>query len=121
MNAPAEPRRRILVVDDEAAVREKLELRLAAAGYEVFLAEDAFAARRLLYEARPQLMIVDAQMASVSGVDLIAELIAEPALPWVPVVFITEPVAALVALVERVLVGERSGRRGRRPVRLGAA
>ena len=64
-----EPQRRrtILVVDDEAAIRELLKLQLAAAGYEVVLAEDALGAARLVREAKPDLMIVDAHMPYVSG------------------------------------------------------
>jgi DNA-binding response OmpR family regulator len=110
MEAYPESRRRVLVVDEEPAMRTTLELRLTASGYEVFLAEDALAARRLLYEVQPHAMIVDAQMRWVSGMALAAELIAEPALPWVPVIFVSEPVEALLALVERVLASERSGR-----------
>ena len=49
-------RPRILVVDDERAIRELLKLQLSACGYEVAVAEDAFAARRLLYEAKPDVM-----------------------------------------------------------------
>lgn len=116
----------ILVVDDEPAIRELLKLQLSASGYEVVLAEDAFAARRLLYEAQPDVMIVDAHMPYVSGVEFVSTLVAEPSLPWVPVIFITgreellERAAALgsaclvkpfcaerlIELVERVLASQ---------------
>ena len=79
----------ILVVDDEAAIRELLKLQLSAAGYEIVLAEDAFAARRLLYEAAPDVMIVDAHLPYLSGVEFVSTLVGEPSLPWVPVIFIT--------------------------------
>lgn len=115
---------RILVVDDEPAIRELLKLQLSASGYDVVLAEDAFAARHLLYDAQPDLMIVDAHMPYVSGVEFVSTLVAEPSLPWIPVIFITgreellERAAALgsaclvkpflaerlLELVERVLV-----------------
>ena len=126
MEPRARQRRRILVVDDEPAIRELLKLQLTAAGYEVVLAEDAFAARRLLYEAQPDVMVVDAHMPYVSGVEFVATLVAEPSLPCVPVIFITgraellertrglaraclvKPflAQALTELVERVLVAE---------------
>ena len=119
-------RPRILVVDDERAIRELLKLQLSASGYEVAVAEDAFAARCLLYEATPDVMIVDAQLPYVSGVEFVSALVAEPALPWVPVIFITgreelleralalgsaclvKPFLAerLIELVERVLAAE---------------
>ena len=84
-----ETRRTILVVDDDTAVRELLELQLAAAGYHVVLAEDALAARRLLHEASPELMIIDAHLPDVSGVEFVSTLVADPTLAWVPVIFVT--------------------------------
>jgi DNA-binding response OmpR family regulator len=87
----SQPKRRptILVVDDEPAIRHLLKLQLSASGYDVVLAEDAFAARRLLYKAAPDVMIVDAHMPYVSGVEFVATLVGETSLPWVPVIFIT--------------------------------
>jgi two-component system, cell cycle response regulator len=85
MNRP----RRILVVDDDHSIRELLKLRLASAGYEVELAEDALVAGRILARSGVDLMIVDANLPYVSGVDFVANLVADPSLPWVPVIFIT--------------------------------
>ena len=112
MEPQSTPRRRVLVVDPQPAARTLLELRLEASGYEVITAEDAFAARRLLYEAQPHAMILDAAMPGLRGTALVAELLAEPALPGVPVIFVTEPVEALPALVARVLVRECRERDG---------
>jgi DNA-binding response OmpR family regulator len=123
---PARPRPTILVVDDEPAIRELLKLQLSACGYDVVLAEDAFVARRLLYEAAPEVMVVDAHMPYMSGVEFVSTLVAESSLPWVPVIFITgrqelrEGAAALgsaclvkpflaerlIELVERVLASQ---------------
>src|SRR5688572_12573657 len=80
---------RILVVDDDRSIRELLKLRLAAAGYDVVLAEDALVAGRVLAQSGADLMIVDAHMPDVSGVDFVANLVADSTLPWVPVIFIT--------------------------------
>lgn len=84
-----ERRRTILVVDDEPAIRELLKLQLSAAGYEVALAEDANAAARVVRDARPDLMVIDAHMPHVSGLDFVSALIADSSMPWVPVIFIT--------------------------------
>src|SRR5690349_21246649 len=86
-----EPKRRpkVLVLDDEAAIRELLKLQLSACGYDVVLAEDAFAAQRLLYRAAPDVMIVDAHLPYISGVEFVSTLVGETSLPWVPVIFIT--------------------------------
>jgi DNA-binding response OmpR family regulator len=82
-------RRTILVVDDDRSIRELLKLRLASAGYDVVLAEDALVAGRLLAQSSPDLMIVDAHMPYLSGVDFVSNLVADSTLPWVPVIFIT--------------------------------
>jgi len=82
-------RRTILVVDDEPAIRELLKLQLAGEGYEVVMAEDARGAARLVREAKPDLMIVDAHMPYVSGLDFVSTVIADSSMPWVPVIFIT--------------------------------
>jgi two-component system, chemotaxis family, chemotaxis protein CheY len=81
--------RRILVVDDDHSIRELLSLRLASAGYDVVLAEDALVAGRVLAREHVDLMIIDAHMPHVSGVDFVANLVSDPNLPWVPVIFIT--------------------------------
>ena len=79
-------RRTILIVDDEPAIRELLKLQLAGEGYEVVMAEDARGAARLVREAKPDLMIVDAH---VSGLDFVSAVIVDSSMPWVPVIFIT--------------------------------
>ena len=82
-------RRTILIVDDEAQIRQLLKLQLEDAGYKVVLAEDARAAARLVRDADPELMIVDAHMPFVSGLDFVSALITDSSVPWVPVIFMT--------------------------------
>jgi two-component system phosphate regulon response regulator PhoB len=83
------PRRTILIVDDEPAIRELLKAQLAGEGYEVAMAEDARSAARLVRDAKPDLMIVDAHMPYVSGLDFVSAVITDSSMPWVPVIFIT--------------------------------
>lgn len=82
-------RRTILVVDDEAEIRDLLKLQLEAAGYKIVLAEDARSAARLVRDAAPDVMIVDAHMPYVSGLDFVSALITDSSMPWVPVIFMT--------------------------------
>lgn len=123
--------RTILVVDDEQPIRELLKLQLEDAGYHVVLAESARRAARRVRDEKPDLMIVDAHMPYVSGVEFVATLVGETSLPWVPVIFITgredmragasalgsaclvKPFLAtrLLELIERVLASQASGRR----------
>jgi two-component system phosphate regulon response regulator PhoB len=83
------PRKTILVVDDETAIRELLKLHLVNAGYQVLLAEDAIIGGRMLVERRPDLLLIDAHLPYMSGIDFVATLIADQSLPAMPVVFMT--------------------------------
>ncbi|HYR33031.1 MAG TPA: response regulator [Burkholderiales bacterium] len=79
----------ILVVDDDAWVRELLKLQLAGAGYEVQLADDAIVAGHALMRTPPDLMLVDVSLPFLDGVDFVAALKADTTVPDVPVVFIS--------------------------------
>ena len=61
---------RVLVVDDEAAVREMLQDVLAAAGHGVAAAADAEAAVAQLAAGRYDAVLIDLGLAALSGVDL---------------------------------------------------
>jgi two-component system, OmpR family, response regulator MprA len=62
---------KILVVDDERAVRESLRRALELEGYEIDLAEDGQdALRRLETEAEPDAMILDVLMPGVDGLEV---------------------------------------------------
>jgi DNA-binding NtrC family response regulator len=61
----------VLVVDDEASVREALKSVLHAAGYQVLAAESGDEALRLLEGAAVEVVISDQRMAGMSGVDLL--------------------------------------------------
>jgi DNA-binding response OmpR family regulator len=84
-----EKRPSILVVDDEAAVRELLKLHLAGAGYDVKVADDAIVAARSLMQTPPDLMVVDVSMPYLDGVDFVAALKADTTVPQVTVIFIS--------------------------------
>jgi two-component system, OmpR family, response regulator MprA len=57
----------ILVVDDEAAVRDALSRALRFEGYQVRLAEDGVRALDVLAECRPDLMVLDVLMPRLDG------------------------------------------------------
>jgi two-component system, OmpR family, response regulator MprA len=61
---------RILVVDDEPAVREALERALKLEGYEVALAADGVQALRALDEGPPDAVVLDLLMPRVDGIEL---------------------------------------------------
>jgi two-component system, chemotaxis family, chemotaxis protein CheY len=79
----------ILIVDDDMSMRELLRMHLAAAGYEVHLAEDAISAGYLLLRSRPDLIICDVNMPHMDGFEFVAALKADKTLPDIPVIFLT--------------------------------
>jgi DNA-binding response OmpR family regulator len=70
----------VLIVDNEAEVRESARLRLETKGYHAFVAKTADEARRILESERVYLAIIDVRLQDdndpndVSGLDLAAEL-----------------------------------------------
>lgn len=58
---------KILVVDDEQAVRESLKRSLRFNGYDVVLAEDGEEALQVIREQRPDLTILDVMMPKLDG------------------------------------------------------
>ncbi len=78
---------RILVVDDEASIREFLEIMLKKDGYEVTLAEDGQRALDLLEKKSFDLIISDMQMPHVTGMELLKKVKVDR--PEVPLMMIT--------------------------------
>lgn len=79
----------ILVVDDEAPIREMLRFALARADYRVAEAADAQAARLRIADERPDLILMDWMMPGTSGVELTRELKAQATTRDIPVIMLT--------------------------------
>lgn len=63
----------ILVVDDEVGIRELLSEILIDEGYDVRLAENATAARKIRNALRPDLVLLDIWMPDTDGISLLKE------------------------------------------------
>lgn len=79
----------ILVVDDNAANRELLEVYLRAAGYEAAGAEDGQAALEEFSRLHPDLVLLDVQMPGLDGFEVCARLKNNPETMLTPVVLVT--------------------------------
>ena len=77
----------ILVVDDEAAMREVLAMRLGQWGFDVSVAESAEEAREAASRLRPAVVISDVVLPDASGLELLGMLRAGN--PKRPVILIT--------------------------------
>ncbi len=64
----------ILVVDDEASIRESLGMFLLSAGYDVTLAENGVNAVSQMTRTVPDLIVTDLCMPQMSGIELISHV-----------------------------------------------
>ena len=73
----------ILVVDDDASIRQALTRELALAGYDAVSAADGVEGRTLFEERRPDLVITDLAMPRADGLALLAAIRRMDATPVV--------------------------------------
>jgi two-component system OmpR family response regulator len=83
------PRAKIAVIDDDRFIRYLLDMHLRKAGYEVFAAEDAVAAARVILESKPDMVLCDVDMPFMDGYEFVSALRADPATRHIPVIFLT--------------------------------
>ena len=92
---PSQPKATVLVVDDEAAVRRVLVMRLQLSGYRVVCAEDGEQALELFHSESPDLIVLDVMLPKLDGFAVCRRLRAESC---VPIIFLS----AVEAISERV-------------------
>ena len=71
----------ILVVDDEASIRQILETRLSIRGYKVFLASNGEEALYLFRKENPNLIILDIMLPQIDGYEVCSEIRKESEVP----------------------------------------
>lgn len=64
----------VLVVDDEAEIRQLLSTMLTMMGYESFMAEDGLDALEKIPECQPDILILDVMMPRMDGLTLCRKL-----------------------------------------------
>lgn len=80
---------RILIVDDEAAIREMISIALDLAGFDTLEAEDALQAHHKIVDERPSLVLLDWMLPSMTGVELCRRLKRDETLNEIPVIMLT--------------------------------
>jgi len=88
-NGAADTTQTIVVIDDEAPVRELIERLLSEAGYRVVATGEPETAVNVVAEARPDLVLCDVVMPILDGYDVLRQLQADPRTVSYPVVFLT--------------------------------
>jgi len=81
--------KKILVCDDESHILHVVSLKLRNAGYEVFTASDGQEALELAIAERPDLIITDYHMPSLSGLELCQKLKQDTATAKIPAIMLT--------------------------------
>ncbi len=79
----------ILIVDDEPGFRQILNIIIKHAGHVPLLAQSADEAEAIVYERRPDLLILDDNMPDRSGSDLCRTLKADSMTANIPIVMYT--------------------------------
>ncbi|HEU5424582.1 MAG TPA: response regulator, partial [Nitrolancea sp.] len=77
---------RVLIVDDEAEIRDVLSLLLAGEDIEVLAAEDGWEGLRLARDEQPDLILMDIHMPVLDGVTATALLKRDPRTAHIPVI-----------------------------------
>jgi two-component system phosphate regulon response regulator PhoB len=81
--------RQILVVEDEKPIRDMIAFSLKRAGYVVHEAEDCRAAREMLADHRPDLLLVDWMLPDLSGLEFTRQIKRDRETRDVPVILLT--------------------------------
>jgi DNA-binding NtrC family response regulator len=81
------PGQRILIIDDEAAIRDSLETLLTLEGFRVDLASDGFSGLDQLTRNTYDLLLLDLALPGESGIDLLPRI--KSLVPDLPVIMIT--------------------------------
>jgi len=80
---------KILIVEDEPAIRQMIALNLAKAGFEVNQADAAESARQLILDSPPDLILMDWMLPGASGIELTRSLKTDQTTREIPVIMLT--------------------------------
>jgi two-component system phosphate regulon response regulator PhoB len=80
---------RVLVIEDEADLREVLQYNLTQAGHRPFAAATGEAGLKLAHEIRPEVVLLDLMLPDVPGTNVARALRREPDTQLVPIIMVT--------------------------------
>ncbi len=88
-NQPSGEKKRILLVEDEANLRELMKYRLEEAGYEVITATDGFFAVSMARSQRPDIILLDLMLPKLDGYTVCRMLRLNDITKEIPIIMIT--------------------------------
>jgi two-component system phosphate regulon response regulator PhoB len=80
---------KILIVEDEPAISEMIEVALVRANFEVIKADDAEEAMRLLGDVLPELVLLDWMLPGASGMEFARRIKKEELTSHIPIIMLT--------------------------------
>jgi two-component system phosphate regulon response regulator PhoB len=80
---------RVLVIEDEADLREVLQYNLTQAGHRAFTAATGDEGMRLAQEVKPDIVLLDLMLPDVPGTVVAKALRREPLTQFVPIIMVT--------------------------------
>ena len=86
---PAMATHTILIIDDEPAIREMVAVALEMADFKVLEADNAQRGHELIVDQRPDLVLLDWMLPSISGIELARRLKRDDATAEVPIIMLT--------------------------------
>ncbi len=81
--------KRVLIVDDEAPIREMIAVALEMAGYECLEAENAQDAHSMIVDQQPDMVLLDWMMPNMSGLELARRLRKDEVTASIPISMLT--------------------------------
>ena len=82
-------KKRILIVEDDAVLRDVLSQKLEKSGYTVDKAEDGVVAMEKIHQTRPDCILLDILMPRKGGIEVLEDLHNDPILSSIPVIIIS--------------------------------
>ena len=73
-----EKRRIVLIVEDDAPLRDLLSVRLQAHHYDVFTAKNGQQALEICRQHKPHLMLLDVNLPDILGIDVVENIQSAP-------------------------------------------
>ena len=83
------PEAKILIVDDEEAIREMISVALELAGLQWIEADNATTAHTRVVDERPDLILLDWMLPGTSGIELARRLKRDEATSEIPIIMLT--------------------------------
>jgi len=81
--------RKVLIIDDEAELREMLSIAFASQNYKIFTAKDGEEGLKLAASKKPDIIILDIKMPRLNGYEFLNQLRKTDKISAIPVVVLT--------------------------------